>query len=378
MGVRAYLSVNFRRLTGLRSEHGRARGRQPAVPKDLALLRHELFNPLHGLWGMMQLLRRSGLSGEQQRLLNVLENSARQLERLIGRIPEQFRATGLQAGKQSLRRPQAVSSRFDGIQLLEELIWLHTPAARAAGLQLMLIVSETLPREWRTDAAALRQVLENLLGNAIKFTAAGHVCLEARIVPARGGSPGLLELRLNDTGIGLRAGDELAIFEAGQRALGESRGRYAGSGLGLWLCRELMEGLCGSISYRNRPGRGSCFRLLLPAGVAPPRAQHRGLPNRMLQSLEYRVFIGRPLGTSIRTVLARLGVPPGARQAETGRAKNKLVLVISSAGAPAPSLRLSAWNPETGQLLRRTLEPPVLECTLGPLLAEMVLELTPQ
>jgi hypothetical protein len=134
---------------------------------SVAMLGHELGNVLNGLLGMAELLGDSGLSAEQDRWLTAIEHSGRQMQSLISTV--RFIEGG--AGLNIVPRKR----RADGMELLEQVIISHTPAARLRNYRLILVMEPGLPRHWYCDACLVRQLLDNLVGNAIKFTCAGKL-----------------------------------------------------------------------------------------------------------------------------------------------------------------------------------------------------------
>jgi len=259
------------------------------------LLRHELRTPLTGILGMAELLRHSDLSGEQSRLLLALQESGLQLQRLIdtcGSI-----GPGKLAGL-------PVIALVNGLGLMEHIMRAHWPTARARNLELYLLFQHDLPLCWNTDAGLLRQVLDNLLSNALKFTTDGHVLLEARCGP---GNESDVTFLVRDTGIGIPDSDSSRIYCVHEQGGVVSRRSQISSGFGLAVCSHIASRLEGRLSHDSLKSGGSCFRLVLPGiasrGTDTPVAVHPALTQR----LKCRLMLKEPLDRVVRHLLTRMG-----------------------------------------------------------------------
>lgn len=338
-----------------------------------AILRHELLNPLNAVLGMAELLQASGLSREQRRWLSAIRESGLQMKVLLespdGPGPEQAH-----------RRAAPLAA--DGIEMLEHAILAHTPAAVSKGIDLLLLVDGEVPRRWHVDSCRLRQVVDNLLGNAVKFTDRGHVLLEARSRGASDAAGAGLELRVCDTGIGIPPNASSAVLEAFQKA-GSPR---PGSGLGLHVCRRIVTAMGGDISFDSRPGEGSSFRIRLPGMLAEPG--WRPVRTRLLSGVSALVCLAEPRLSSVSSLLMRLGVVFDHYSADGAATRPDAVPVLLT---DAPSLLrkglpcldgvkdvLILANEPVGTAIPETprrivLNPPYLECTIGPALMEIAL-----
>ena len=229
----------------------------PAV-HELSVLRHELLNVLHGLTGMARLLHRSGLTAEQRGWLEAIRQSADQAAFLVRAAApwEYVRVSECDPAKD-----------FNGILLLKQSLLAHTPAANTKGLSLALSITPGVPERWRGDAFLLRQLLDNLLGNAVKFTVQGEVRLTARLE-----HEDTVILAVSDTGPGVPAAERELIFRARERGtLGRDK---PGCGLGLWLCRQIVSRLGGEISCIPAAGGGAEFQVRLPQLVRPAQRNY--------------------------------------------------------------------------------------------------------
>ena len=229
----------------------------------LANMSHELRTPLNAILGFAELMVRDGNVPEtQRRNLETILKSGQHLLTLINNILE---IAKIEAGR--LER-QTVSCDLQ--ELLEAVVEPFELRARQADLELVLSLAPAVPQRVDLDPGKLRQILINLLANAIKFTPRGKVELDVEVEQGKAGTP-LLAFAVRDTGVGISADELEAIFrpfyqtEQGMRA-GE------GTGLGLTIARQYAELLGGSLTATSVPGRGSIFTLRLPLMVAPADA----------------------------------------------------------------------------------------------------------
>ena len=228
----------------------------------LATMSHEMRTPLHGILGIARILRQEDHHPAQGQRLALMERAGEHLLMLINDVLD---FSKLEAG-----RVQLVPSVFDLAALVDDVAALATTTAAEQGLRLHIDMKLERPCWVRGDAARLRQVLHNLLGNAVKFTRAGQVGMRVR----RGGSSERVAFEVTDTGIGIAPEDMARIFDAFQQLDGSFGRRYGGTGLGLTISRELARAMGGDLTCESRPGQGSCFTLALdlPAAEAPRQA----------------------------------------------------------------------------------------------------------
>ena len=225
-----------------------------AKSQFIAHMSHELRTPLNGILGYAQLLLRDGsLTRDQLHCVSVIEDSGEHLLTLINDL--------LDLAKIEAGRLEVQSNTIDLPQLLRHVADLATVRARQAGIAFICHLEPDLPAQVRGDERALRQILLNLLGNAVKFTKAGGV--EFRVT-RQGTVDGVCELRfeIQDTGRGVAAQDLERIFEPFERA--DGHGRIEGSGLGLAITDRLVKALGGRITVTSDLGKGSTFTVTLP------------------------------------------------------------------------------------------------------------------
>ena len=231
-----------------------------AKSEFLANLSHELRTPLHAVLGYAQLLAAdAGLSPRQERGLNTIHQSGEHLLALVNDILD---LASIEAGRTELNPVPLPIPTF-----LQATLELMQVKAQDTGLALVFEAGTGLPRAVLADERRLRQVLLNLLGNAVKFTRQGTVTLRASGEP-QGPSQVLLRLEVQDTGAGIRPDDLERIFQPFQQ-VGDADSRSGGTGLGLAITRALVNDMGGRVGVRSELGRGTRFSVELPLPVAP-------------------------------------------------------------------------------------------------------------
>ncbi len=237
----------------------------------LATMSHEVRTPLNGVLGMAHLLADSPLTTEQREYVETIRSSGQGLLTTLNDILDFSR---IEAGKLTIEAVPA-----DPRQVVEEAAELVAPRAGERGLEYAVVVEPDVPAAILTDPGRLRQVVLNLLGNAVKFTAAGEVVthLSAEWVSER---DVVLTLAVRDTGIGIAPEQHPRLFQAFAQGDGSSTRRFGGTGLGLAITRQLVELMGGTLSFESAPGHGSTFRIRLPARLpaTPPVADPTTLP----------------------------------------------------------------------------------------------------
>lgn len=229
----------------------------------LARMSHEIRTPLNAVVGFSQLLRDDPAGEGTWDYARTIERAAHQVVMVIDGILD---FTRLESGSLELERIP-----FDPRACLEDVVAMLRPAAHEKGLELALVLHQDLPATLVGDPNRIAQVLVNLLTNAIKFTGSGHVFVEAGYAATDGGA-GTVQVAVSDTGIGLTAAERGRLFQPFVQADSSVTRRYGGTGLGLVICKRLVERMGGDISVTSEPGRGSRFGFTIPCeAFAAPR-----------------------------------------------------------------------------------------------------------
>ncbi len=237
------------------AELGRARDAAEdasrAKSQFLANMSHEIRTPMNGVLGMAELLAGTSLNERQRRFTQTIRTSA---EALLAIINDILDFSKIEAGKMELN-----TAAFDLRDLCEDVSEFCAESAHRKGIELACWLPPDLPRAYVGDAVRLRQVLVNLMGNAIKFTAAGEVSLRVAVVREEG-EDSTVAFTIRDTGIGIAAKQLPKIFESFRQADGSTTRRFGGTGLGLAISKQLVELMGGGIEAESIVGRGSTFR----------------------------------------------------------------------------------------------------------------------
>jgi len=299
-----------------------------AKSEFLASMSHELRTPLNGVLGYAQLLARSGgLNPRQARGLEVIQQSGQHLLALINDILDLAR---IEAGRTELNiEPVNLS---DALQTVVNLMQVKAGEKRLA---FVFDAAPGLPEAVLADERRLRQVLLNLLGNAIKFTDQGTVTLRAS-AGAKGESQVLLRFDIEDTGVGMRPEDMKRIFEPFEQ-VGDVQRRSGGTGLGLAITRALVNDMGGQVQVSSEFGRGTRFRVELPLRLAQPtRAAAPKVPGVMrYQGPPRRVLVVDDVAVN-RALMCDFLVSAGFEVAEAGDGAE----MLATAGGFRPDLIL--------------------------------------
>ena len=246
-----------------------------AKSEFLANMSHELRTPLNGVMGVASALSATTLDARQRQMVDLIEASAQTLERLLGDILD---LTRVESGRMTLHcEPVDVGDLLNGVATL--FAW----RAREAGVAFVCDVSESARGVWLADPVRLRQILTNLVSNAVKFTREGEIVVRADV--GRGGE---VVFEVRDTGVGFDKAARARLFRRFEQADSSITRKFGGTGLGLAIARGLARLMGGELDARSTPGRGSTFRLTLPlerasspaavaAPLAPPAPSAAGL-----------------------------------------------------------------------------------------------------
>ncbi len=222
-----------------------------AKSQFVASMSHEVRTPLNGIAGMTELLLETRLSSEQREFAELINSSTDALSRILDGILD---FSKIEAGMLSLEQ-----KTFSPRETIEESIGIFTARAAQNGLELGCVIEAELPATVCGDAGRLRQVLLNLLGNAIKFTNAGTITLSAGVASGDAESVELW-LEVTDTGVGIDAAAQTQLFRPFTQADASTSRRFGGTGLGLAICKRLVEMMGGSIALHSELEQGTTVR----------------------------------------------------------------------------------------------------------------------
>jgi two-component system, sensor histidine kinase LadS len=245
----------------------------------LATVTHELRTPMNGVIGSLELMQTLSLEAEVEQYQKTAAASARDMMRMVNDI---LALTELQAGKL-----HAQNSMFSLRAWLDSVRVRYAPQAAEKGLNLRLELDQKLPDTLQGDGAKLSQCVGYLLDNAIKFTPRGSVTLRIKRQPAGHGLLGL-QIEVQDSGVGFNPGKAASLYQRFAQLDGSPTREYGGLGVGLAICRQLIELLGGTLKHQSQPGQGSCFTLSLELDL-------------LAQTLASIAPVQRPHGPQVRT-----------------------------------------------------------------------------
>lgn len=292
----------------LREAKERAEAGDRAKGQFLATMSHEVRTPLNGIVGFASLLLDTPLSTEQQEYVDTIRTSSETLIQLTGDILDYAH---IESGRLKLE-PVTCDPR----ECIESALDLVAEPALKKGIELLHWVDEDVPLSIQVDIGRLRQVLVNLVNNAVKFTPSGEVEVRARtvrlIAPAGGGAPVCeLEFSVRDTGIGIPPEYHPRMFRPFSQGDESTTRRYGGTGLGLAVCKNIVELMGGTIAFSSHPGSGSTFSFTIrvPANAEPTTP----VPALPLEAGRLAVAIA---SDGLRKEVARLALTLGAHVTE--------------------------------------------------------------
>jgi signal transduction histidine kinase/DNA-binding response OmpR family regulator len=262
--LEAEIAERNRQAEQLREARSNAEAASRAKSDFLANMSHEIRTPMNGVLGFTNLLLDTRLDAEQREFVQTIRQSGEGLLHIINDILD---FSKVEAGKLAIERHP-----FKLGQAAEEVAELLAPQAEKQGVELALAVAAGVPEYVDGDAGRVRQILLNLVGNAIKFTREGHVLIEIDCAPAADGESeacgaSVVRCTVTDTGIGIAADKQSRLFHEFVQADTSTTREFGGTGLGLVIAKRLIELMSGRIGFTSEPGKGSRFWFTLPAST---------------------------------------------------------------------------------------------------------------
>lgn len=296
----------------------RAESASAAKSRFLAMVSHEVRTPLNGILGITQLLAGTRLTAEQQSYVDAVRHSG---HALLALIEDLLDFSSMEAGKFHLR-PEPGNLR----QLVGHVVELSASRADEKNIEIAAYVAPDVPETIVADHGRLRQVLFNLVGNALKFTEQGGVFVEVAMDGDR------VDFRVTDSGPGLDPADQARIFEEFERVDSDTTRRSGGAGLGLAISARLVAAMGGTIGVRSKPGAGSTFSFAIPSGAA------RGAPvieeNKSESLARSRVLLIAPSGPTEEALLRIVRDHGGAAEsAQDSASAREAVARLAGGGA---------------------------------------------
>jgi signal transduction histidine kinase/CheY-like chemotaxis protein len=243
----------------LKQAKDRAEEMSQAKGEFLANMSHEIRTPMNGVIGTLQLLSDTELGPAQQEYVTTAHKSAHSLLTILNDILD---LSKIEAGKLNIEL-----IRLDLREIVSELVTLHAMTAEEKVIQLYADIDEQLPQVLIGDPTRIRQILANLISNALKFTEKGHVLIRIRVVSSEGNNADI-RMEVEDTGVGIQEEVIGKLFNEFTQADGSTTRKYGGTGLGLAIVKQLVEMMRGQFGVESVPGKGSTFWFEVPLEIS--------------------------------------------------------------------------------------------------------------
>ncbi len=313
-------------ISELRVAKDRAEEASRAKMQFLANISQEIRTPMNGVLGIAEILAKSSLTDRQRQLLLTLQQSGADLMTIINDILD---FSKLEAGKFDLN-----VITFNLHTLLDNCIGVFSANARDKSLEIASIIHPGVPRHIQSDPDRIRQILINLLGNALKFTTSGSVVLTARLGKTEA-TQGQLVLEVQDSGIGIAPSAQASIFSPFTQADDTMTRTHGGTGLGLTIVSQLVTLLEGGIDLVSAPGQGSTFTVTIPF-IFPEDAEHRDTPTAYTDLQAATIGMSALYRKALDNILGRVGIRPAHHAAAedmlNGPAASKRTLIFIDDG----------------------------------------------